>query len=194
LPRQAGQTLWKVAVMGTRALLVSTVVLVLVSAGSAACSAKGSIEIGTKVDSKTLEKQVTEKLQTQLPPDSVSCPDGLDAKVGAKSICTVIAQDLRYTATITATKVEGKTVSFDLKMPPPATVPKEALAKQVTSALADKVTGGVQSVTCLSDLVGTVGETAACDVTSGDGQKTPVTVTVTTATFTNVQFNIKPTA
>jgi hypothetical protein len=192
LSRQAGQTLWKVAVMGTRALLVSMVLLV--SVGTVACSAKGSIEIGTKVDSKTLEKQVTEKLQTQLPPDSVSCPDGLDAKVGATSTCTVVAQDLRYTATVTATAVKDKIVSFDLKVPPPPTVPKAALAKQVSAALADQVTGGVQTVTCLSDLVGTVGETAACDVTSGDGQKTPVTVTVTTATFTNVKFNIKPTA
>ena len=178
--------------MGMRALLVS--VVLLASVGAAGCSASGSVEIGKKVDSKTLEKQVTEKLQTQLPPDSVSCPDGLKAKIGAKSICTVVAQDLRYAATVTATKVKGNTVSFDLKMPPPATVPKEALAKQVTAALADKVTGGVKSVTCLGDLVGTVGETAACDVTANDGQKTPVTVTVTTATFTNVQFNIKPTA
>jgi hypothetical protein len=175
--------------MGTRALVMSA--LLLATLGAASCSVSGSVEVGAKVDSQTLEKQVTEKLKEQLPPDSVSCPDGLKAKVGAKTTCTVIADDLRYTATVTATKVKGKTVSFDLKMPPPATVPKATLAKQVTAALVDQVPGGVKSVTCSSDLVGTVGETAACDVTSNDGQTVPVTVTVTTATFTNVQFSIK---
>jgi hypothetical protein len=189
--RPRGIAFGKVAVMGTRALLVSAVLLTAL--GAASCSASGEVRIGAKVDSPTLEKQVTEKLQAQLPPDSVSCPDGLKAKVGAKTTCTVIADDLRYTATITATKVKGKMVSFDLKMPPPATVPKATLAKQVSAALADQVPGGVESVTCSSDLVGTVGETAACDVTANDGQTTPVTVTVTTATFTNVQFGIKST-
>ena len=175
--------------MRTRTVLMSAVALTAL--GTSACSVSGSVEVGAKVDSTTLEKQVTAKLKQQLPPDSVSCPDGLRAKVGAKTTCTVIANDLRYTATVTATGVKGKTVSFDLKMPPPATVPKASLEKQVTSALVGQVPGGVKSVTCARDLVGTAGETAACDVTSNDGQTVPVTVTVTTATFTNVQFNIK---
>jgi hypothetical protein len=175
--------------MQTRALCATAALLV--AAGTVSCSVSGSVEVGKKVDSATLEKEVTAKLQDKLPPDSVSCPDGLKGKVGAKTTCTVMADDLRYTATVTATKVKGSTVSFDLKMPPPATVPKASLEKQVTGALADKLPSGVKSVTCADDLVGTVGETAACEVASNAGDTVPVTVTVTTATFTNVQFSIK---
>jgi hypothetical protein len=175
--------------MRTRALLAAATLLA--AAGTVSCSVSGSVEIGKKVDSATLEKEVTAKLQQQLPPDSVSCPDGLKGKVGAKTTCTVIADDLRYTATVTATKVDGSRVSFDLKMPPPATVPKASLEKQVIAALADQVPSGVKTVVCADDLVGTVGETATCDVTSNAGEAVPVTVAVTTASFTNVQFSIK---
>lgn len=175
--------------MRTRTALVPA--LLIGTLGAAACSVNGSVEVGKKVDSATLEKEVTAKLQDKLPPDSVSCPDGLKGKVGAKTTCTVMANDLRYTATVTATKVEGTTVSFDLKMPPPATVPSATLEKQVSGALAGQVPGGVKSVTCADDLVGTVGKTATCDVTSASGDTIPVTVTVTTATFTDVRFSIK---
>jgi len=175
--------------MRTQAILMSA--LLLSTLGAASCGVSGSVSLGAaKVDAKTLETQVTEKLKEQLPPDSVSCPDGLKAKVGATSTCTVLADDLRYTATITATKVKGTTVSFDLKMPPPATVPKSSLEKQVGTAVADRLPGGLKSVTCASDLVGTVGEAATCDLLSLSGETTAVTVTVTTATFTNVQFHI----
>lgn len=166
--------------------------VLVVAALATACSASGSVEVGKNVASGELEKQVTSKLEEKdFPPDSVSCPDGLRGKVDATTTCTVLSNDLLYTATITATEVEGSTVSFDLKMPPPATVPKDSLEKQVTAALVDQVPGGVESVSCADDLVGEVGETAACDVTSGAGDVVPVTVTVTTATFTDVQFNIK---
>jgi hypothetical protein len=167
------------------------VTVILAAAGSVACSVSGSVEVGKRVDSATLEKEVTAKLQDQLPPDSVSCPDGLKGKVGAKTTCTVIANDLLYTATVTATKVDGSTVSFDLKMPPPATVPKTSLEKQVTGALADQVPSGVKVVTCDGNLVGTVGETTTCQVTTNAGDTVPVNVTVTTATFTDVRFSIK---
>lgn len=175
--------------MSTRTAMMPA--LLLATLGVASCSVSGSVEVGKSVDSATLEKEVTAKLQDQLPPDSVSCPDGLKGKVGAKTTCTVIADDLRYTATVTATKVEGSTVSFDLKMPPPATVPKASLEKQVTSALADQVPSGVKNVTCADDLVGTVGETTTCEVVPQAGDTVPVTVTVTTATFTDVRFSIK---
>lgn len=166
--------------------------VLVVAAMTAACSASGSVEVGRNVASGELEKQVTSKLEEKdFPPDSVSCPDGLRGKVDATTTCVVLSNDLEYTATITATKVEGSTVSFDLKMPPPATVPKDSLEKQVTAALVDQVPGGVESVACEDDLVGEVGETAACDITSGAGDVVPVTVTVTTATFTDVQFDIK---
>lgn len=176
-----------------QARVVLAAATLLVAAGTVSCSVSGSVEVGKKVDSATLEKEVTAKLQEQLPPDSVSCPDGLKGKVGAKTTCTVIANDLKYTATVTATKVKGSTVSFDLKMPPPATVPKASLEKQVTGALADQVPSGVKAVTCADDLVGTVGETASCEVTPNSGDPVPVTVTVTTATFTDVRFSIKST-
>jgi hypothetical protein len=177
--------------MRTRALLTST--LLLAALGAASCSVSGSVEVGKFVDSATLEKQVATELQKQLPPDSVSCPDGLKGKVGAKSICTVIADDLQYTATVTATKVDGSTVKFDVKMPPPATVPQASLEKQVGDALADQVPGGLDSVECDGDLEGTVDETASCDVLTQGGESLPVTVTVTTATFTDVRFSIRST-
>jgi LysM repeat protein len=172
-----------------RGRIVSVLVVVALTA---ACEVSGSVEVGKNVSSGELEKQVTSKLEEkEFTADSVSCPDGLRGKVDATTTCTVLSNDLLYTATVTATEVEGSTVSFDLKMPPPATVPKDSLAKQVTAALVDQVPGGVESVVCEDDLVGEVGETSVCDVTSGAGDVVPVTVTVTTATFTDVQFNIK---
>jgi len=175
--------------MSVRVVLASALLLAVL--GATSCSVSGSVGTDAKVDSTTLEKQVADKLKNKLPPDSVACPDGLKAEVGATSTCTVVAHDLRYTATVTATGVDGTTVSFDLKMPPPAVVPSASLQEQITSAVHGRVPGGVKSVTCTGDLVGTVGETANCVVTSKSGQRTPVTVTVTTASFTNVQFDIK---
>ena len=67
--------------MRTRALLAAATLLA--AAGTVSFSVSGSVEVGKKVDSATLEKEVTAKLQQQLPPDSVSCPDGLQGKVGA---------------------------------------------------------------------------------------------------------------
>ena len=176
--------------MRIRALSITP--LVLFAFAVTGCEFSGSIDVGKKVSSSELEKQVTKKLQSKLPPDSVSCPDGLKGKVGAEAKCTVIANQLRYTATVTATKVKGSTVSFDLKMPPPATLPKTALESQVAKLLAAKAPGGIDSVTCQDELVGVVGKTANCEVQPKSGDAADFTVTVTSATFTNIGFNITP--
>lgn len=175
--------------MRTRALL--TTPLLLLALGTTACEVSGSVDVGKKVSSSELEKQVTEKLKGQIETTKVDCPDGLKGKVGATTTCTVDTAELRYTATVKATKVDGSTVSFDLKMPPPATMTQAVLEKKVATTLADQVPGGVTSVTCESDLVGTVGETATCTVTPGTGDPVKVATTVTQADFTSINFSIK---
>lgn len=167
--------------MRTRALISLLAVLALV----AACS-------GTpRVTPRALEKQVADQVNAQkLTPSSVVCADGLEAKIGATATCTLIANELKYTANLKATKVDGKKVAFSIKVPPPAIVPVKTLETQVTTALAKNDPASAASTKCPKALVGTTGKTATCSVTNAAGVERNVTVTVTTASFQNVAFDI----
>jgi predicted secreted protein len=82
-----------------------------------ACSASASI--GTKqVDKAEVVKQVSAQLAKQVgkAPDSVTCPDNLDAKVGADLDCSLTDQGANYGVHVTVSSVDGDNVNFDIKV------------------------------------------------------------------------------
>lgn len=71
---------------------------------------------------KVSKEDVAEQIKTQLTaqvgqePDSVECPDDLEGKVGATQRCVLTAGKTKYGVVATVTKVDGGTVSFDIKV------------------------------------------------------------------------------
>ena len=96
----------------SRRLPQPTVVLVLL-VGLSACSGTGTIsakEVATKAED-ALEKQVGVR------PD-VTCPQDLEAKVGAETRCTLTAGDdpTEYGVSIKVREVDGDNAKFDIKV------------------------------------------------------------------------------
>lgn len=127
----------------------------------AGCSAK--VETSTSVSkqgsigAEQLQKDVSDRLgKTGLPPKSVTCKDRLAGEVGKTARCDVSFNDTNtIEAVLTATKVDGDTVNFD--MAPAMT--KEQVEKAVAGLAA------VPSATCAGGLDGTVGASTKCDIT-----------------------------
>ncbi len=93
-------------------LLVTTLAI-----GLSACSA--SATIGTKqVDKGEVAKEVSAQLAHEVgyAPDRVTCPDNLDAKVGAAQDCALTDHGTNYGVHVTVTSVEGDDVKFDVKV------------------------------------------------------------------------------
>jgi hypothetical protein len=100
---------------------------------------------------------------------SVTCKDDLVGEIGKTARCDISFSDTNnIEAVFTATKVEGKTVDFDIT---PA----------MTKEQVDKAVAGIASVpsaTCASGLDGKVGETTKCEITI-DGKPAKRVVEVT---------------
>ncbi len=167
-------------------------ILPLVVVAAAGCTVEASI--GAKsVSPDELEKQIAAKsTQEGLTPSSVQCDDSLSAKINATAACIVLANDLKYTATVRATKIKGSTVSFDLRIPPPAVVPVETLEDQARQVIGPRIDGEIASFTCDDELEGTVDATTQCQLETDEGQVVDLLVTVTEADFTSVDFRFDP--
>jgi Domain of unknown function (DUF4333) len=80
----------------------------------------GSVSIGDKtVDKDAVAEQVSTQLTEEVgtKPDSVECPEDLDAKVGATLTCTLTHEDVSYDVTVTVTSVEeDDNVKFDIQV------------------------------------------------------------------------------
>jgi uncharacterized protein DUF4333 len=151
--------------------------------GSAACSS------GPKMVSKDdIAKQISSKMTDAAgnKPDSVSCPDGLKAEVGAQLNCGMKVKGQDFNVNVTATSVNGDDVKFDMV----ETVDKNQVAKQISDQLTQQVGRAPDAVTCPDNLKGTVGATLRCDLKDGD-QHDGVTVTVTSVNAGEVDFDIK---
>ena len=81
----------------------------LLSLGLAACGAAHSGDDVASEAEDALEEQVGAR------PD-ISCPEDLEAEVGAQTRCTLIAGDdpAEYGVTITVTAVDGSDTEFDI--------------------------------------------------------------------------------
>lgn len=71
---------------------------------------------GPSVESSDVEEQVSNQLEKQVgqAPDSVDCPNDLDAEVDAEERCTLTVGDQSYGVSVKVTKVDGDNVSFDI--------------------------------------------------------------------------------
>ncbi|WP_162891393.1 DUF4333 domain-containing protein [Aeromicrobium sp. A1-2] len=73
----------------------------------AACSASGTIGGSKGISGSALAEDISERITTisDAKPESVDCPDGLDAEVGATATCEMVQEGVRVTLAIEATKV-----------------------------------------------------------------------------------------
>src|ERR1700739_4017819 len=79
--------------------------------GTAGCSS------GPKTVSKTeVESQISQKMTDPAgnKPDSVSCPNALNATVGAKMNCDMKIKGKTYGVNVTVTSIDGDTAKFDM--------------------------------------------------------------------------------
>ena len=146
------------------------------------CSAK--VETSTtkeaSVSADALQKDLTERItKAGMTVKSVTCKDDLVGEVGKTARCDVAFSDTNNVeAVLTATKVDGDTVSFDMT---PA----------MNKAQVEKAVAGISSVssaTCADGLDGKVGATTTCEVTK-DG--TPSKVVAEVANVDNAKLGLE---
>ena len=72
----------------------------------------------SSVTSSDVETQISSELEKQVgqAPDSVDCPNDLDAEVGAEERCTLTVDGNDYGVSVKVTKVDGSDVSFDISV------------------------------------------------------------------------------
>ncbi|WP_067853699.1 DUF4333 domain-containing protein [Nocardia shimofusensis] len=80
-----------------------------------------SVNIGSStptVEETDLERSVTQTLADQVgqEPENVDCPDDLKGEVGAVMECSLTADGVTRTMTVTVTSVEGDTVNYDIEV------------------------------------------------------------------------------
>ncbi|NMD60687.1 UNVERIFIED_ORG: uncharacterized protein DUF4333 [Nocardia globerula] len=92
-------------------------ICVAAALASGACSA--SVSVGDKqVPADKVAAQMSSQLAATVgrAPDDVTCPEGLDAEVGATVVCALTDQGTEYDVTGTVTSVDGDNVKFDVQV------------------------------------------------------------------------------
>jgi hypothetical protein len=119
-------------------------------------------------------------------PDSVSCPNDLNASVGSTVNCTMKIKGQSYGVNVSVTSVDNDQAKFDMV----ETVDKADVASELSDQLTQQAGHKPDSVSCPDNLKGTPGATLRCDLTDG-GQKYGVTVTVSSVDGGDVKFDFK---
>jgi predicted thioesterase len=165
-----------------RLLFVSCMLPGLV-AGAAACSSGPST-----VNKSDIQNQINSKMTDSSgnKPDSVNCPNELNATVGAATDCDMTVKGQPFNVNVTVTSVDGDKVKFDMV----ETVDKAQVASEISDQLAQQVGHKPESVTCPDNLKGDTGATLQCELTDS-GQTYGVNVTVTDVDAGDVKFDIK---
>jgi hypothetical protein len=156
----------------------------LATAGACSCSVSSK----ASVSKSDVANQITSKLTDAAgnKPDSVTCPDDLQAKVGAQLNCEMKVKDQKFNVNVTVTSVNGNDVKFDMV----ETVDKNQVAKILSNKLTQQVGRKPDSVTCPDNLKGVEGATLRCELTDGT-QKYGIAVTVTGVDAGDVNFDYK---
>lgn len=95
--------------------LAAAFITVIALGSLASCS--GSVSVGAKaVSASDVEDQIMSQLTDAdgVGPDSASCPDDLEAKVGATLTCTATSGTETVNIEAKVTSVDGTDVNFDL--------------------------------------------------------------------------------
>ncbi len=166
----------------SRTLLIAGAISSTLVVGTACSSGPGMV---SKDD---IAKQISSKMTDAAgnKPDSVSCPDGLKAQVGAQLNCGMKVKGQDYNVNVTTTSVNGNDVKFDMV----ETVDKNLVASKISDQLTQQVGNKPDSVTCPDNLKGEQGATLRCEL-KDSGQTYGVTVTVADVQGGDVNFNFK---
>ncbi|CAN5757163.1 DUF4333 domain-containing protein [soil metagenome] len=187
--------------------------LLAVAVVLAGCS--GSVSVGDKtVNTDELESKVSAFVTKQLDaePSKVDCPDDLDAKAKATTLCKVTVGDITTTVRLTVTKVDDGKASFDVlevaadgspltttsTTETPATtaaagtpvVAPAELESQLDAQLKAQFGAAPDALTCPDGLEGTVGATTTCVLTDG-AETYDVLLTTKTVDGLDVNFDFK---
>ena len=147
--------------IGPLAALAASAVSVAVSLAGCSGDVNGGIPA---VGTADLQADITERFaQAGERPQSVTCKDPLVGEVGQTARCDVVMSPTNSFAPIATVKsVDGATIDYEL-MP---ALSEEQLAAAVARLVVDAGGQPPSQVTCLSGLLGRIGEVSQCDVTS----------------------------
>jgi hypothetical protein len=159
-----------------------------VAAALSGCSFHVSTD-ALSVSRTDLEKDITQRLRKAgEKPQTVTCKENLPGQVGKSTRCEVLLSGTdSFDLVVTATKVDGETVSYN--MVPAAS--KQQLDKLVAKSLSESSGVTVDSADCLGGLEGKQGAQAQCDVTA-DGATSRHTVVVTKVEGLMMYFHVQP--
>lgn len=169
-----------------RRLLV--VVSVAVTAGVVLCGCSVSASVGgANVSASKLQDDISSKLEKQgAKAKSVTCHGDLKGEPGATTDCTIVSDDYTFEGHVTATKVDGDTVSYTTS----PSLTKDQLEKRVTDIEAQQNSLELTAVTCKDGLEGIEGKTTDCTLEAG-GDSTDVVVTVGKVDGLGMNLDIK---
>jgi Domain of unknown function (DUF4333) len=169
-----------VAVFGAAAVIGATV---------SGCSFNVSVGGKPTVAKEDLQKDITDRLSKGgNTPESVTCKDNLEGEVGKSTRCEVVMSESNtFDLVVVATKVDDKTVNYDMT---PALSSKQ-LEKAVANLVVQNSGEPADMVSCASGLDGKVGATAHCQVTA-QGKTIPHTVRVTEVNGLMMNFHVSP--
>jgi hypothetical protein len=98
-------------IMRTGARVVAAIVLLVVPLQLAACSKT----VKPDVTANFVADFVQNNTQAKMRPTDVTCPSGIDAKVGTEFDCHFTGPDGKYTAHLKITKIDGEDVTYDIR-------------------------------------------------------------------------------
>lgn len=145
-------------------LSAAVVAAVLTGQAVTGCSFSFSSGDAPAVSRTDLEKAVTERFEKSgYKPQTVTCKDDLPGEVGKSARCEVMLSSANsFEPIVTVTKVDGKTVSYEMT----AAVNKEQLQKAVSALISEASGATVDSVSCDDGLEGKPGAETHCEVTA----------------------------
>jgi Domain of unknown function (DUF4333) len=155
--------------------------------GTACSCSSGSVR-PFAVGKADVAKQITDKMTDAngTKPESVTCPQDLDADVGAQVNCVMHVKKKTYGVNVTVTGVDGNGVKFNMV----ETVDKSVIAHEISDKFAQQSGSRPDSVTCPEDLKGVEGATLRCQLTRA-GTTVPVDLRVLSIYGGIVRFDIQ---
>ena len=162
--------------MRTQALTVLTIgVLAYVLSGCSASFSTGGDTIDQSDEVKNAQNFIDQQLTSLPPTKSVSCPDGVDAKVGTTFTCTATldnGQKVTIPLAVTSTSDNGGTLHSN------PDIVDQALAVDLLYQAAQSP---LKSADCPTDVPASVGKTFDCKALFTSGKTSVVTLEVVTA-------------
>jgi hypothetical protein len=181
------------AVRGVAATAGTALVLV----AGVACSGSIDLEIGGSpgISGPSLEEDLSDRVTelSDAAPESVDCPEGLDAVVGATTTCEMVYDGVRATLAVETTSLaeDQETLDFSWQVEPGSQrLLTDRVADTIAEAFAARTGLTLTELSCPEpELEGSAGTTMTCDAATVGGRSGPVVLTVTGAEGMRVDFS-----